>query len=75
VPSERGFREGDTEGNPRPEIGSVSAVPPVVQHEAAGISPLPFLLIPLTPGMLLLGPSALAETCDERTLPLSLLTG
>jgi hypothetical protein len=41
VPSEPGFREGDTEGNTRPEMGSVSAVPPVVQWEAAGISPLP----------------------------------
>jgi hypothetical protein len=44
VPSEPGFREGDTEGNTRPEMGSVSAVPPVVQREAAGISPLHFLL-------------------------------
>jgi hypothetical protein len=45
---ELGFREGDPEGDPegntRPEMGSVSAVPPVVQREAAGISPLPFLL-------------------------------
>jgi hypothetical protein len=44
VLSEPGFREGDTEGNTRPEMGSVSAVTPVLQREAAGISPLPFLL-------------------------------